>query len=87
MNRSVREVIQVKCKSALSGPEDWILRYIRTCLFFKVVEHLNISGKYFIMPNKLIFHNIFEKVLVCAHNVLVKSEYDEYESMRHMFYE
>ena len=29
MNRSVREV---KCKSALSGPEDWIPRYIRTCL-------------------------------------------------------
>ena len=31
MNRSVREV---KCKRALSGPEDWILRYVRTCLFF-----------------------------------------------------
>ena len=23
-----------KCKSALSGPEDWILPYIRTCLYF-----------------------------------------------------
>ena len=27
-------VREVKCKSALSGPDDWILRYIRTCLFY-----------------------------------------------------
>ena len=31
LNRSVREV---KCKSALNGPEDWILCYIRTFLYF-----------------------------------------------------
>ena len=24
----------VKCKSGLSGPEDWILRYISTCHYF-----------------------------------------------------
>ena len=30
LNKSAREV---KCKSALSSPEDWILRYIRTYPF------------------------------------------------------
>ena len=30
LNRSAREV---KCKSALSSPKDWILRYIKTYLF------------------------------------------------------
>ena len=33
LNRSVREV---KCKSNLRSPEDWILRYIRTYLFLLV---------------------------------------------------
>ena len=32
MNRSARE--EKKCKSALSGPTDWILRYIKTTFTF-----------------------------------------------------
>ena len=34
VNRAVREVVW----SALSGPEDWILRYIRTCLYFTLTS-------------------------------------------------
>ena len=35
LNMSAREV---KCKSALNNPEDWRLRYIRTYLFFLLLE-------------------------------------------------
>ena len=39
LNRSARDV---KCKSALSSPKDWILRYIKTYLFY-CKHHLKFS--------------------------------------------
>ena len=41
MNRSVRE--GKKCKSALNGPTDWILRYIQTTFTFLPLFHRALS--------------------------------------------
>ena len=35
---------EVKCKSALSSSEDWILRYIRTYLFYNKVTGVCLLG-------------------------------------------
>ena len=40
LNRSAREV---KCKSTLSNPEDWMLCYIRTYLFIFFTSHLSFA--------------------------------------------
>ena len=81
LNRSAGEV---KCKSALSSPKDWILRYIKIYLFYKTLAVRN----YFVLivPSylKLKFfscHFTDPLVVFCAPTCLM--DYDEPPLVNH----